>query len=200
MNKEVNLLIDMELLKKSTLSTPAFIVLSILYNFPEEDVKNKKKLLQGFEEVYFVELSKKHYLVKYSMNFNKFSFVPNNHKINTLFSFDEGKINFDEIFDIYPAKVRNKFNGERPLRPAGKDAVKYSVLKNKYLKKVKTVTEHNLIVKALQYQLMSLKKSNSLMFLQGMEVWVNQSTWELWVDRVKNWEASNEQNYHGQNL
>ena len=191
MNKEVKLLIDMELLKKSTLSTPAFIVLSILYNFPEEDVKNKKKLLQGFEEVYFVELSKKHYLVKYSMDFNKFSFVPNNHKINTLFSFDEGKINFDEIFDIYPAKVRNKFNGERPLRPAGKDAVKYSVLKNKYLKKVKTVTEHNLIVKALQYQLMSLKKSNSLMFLQGMEVWVNQSTLELWVDRVKNWEASN---------
>ena len=90
MNKEVKLLIDMELLKKSTLSTPAFIVLSILYNFPEEDVKNKKKLLQGFEEVYFVELSKKHYLVKYSMDFNKFSFVPNNHKINTLFSFDEG--------------------------------------------------------------------------------------------------------------
>lgn len=98
-----------------------------------------------------------------------------------LFS-NEDEINFDEFWDVYPAKTPNG----RLLRASnktliGKPTRDYTVCKKKYLSAVKTLAEHNQIVRIRiaknRYQLLNDKN-----FENNLETYINQRKWEQDID------------------
>jgi hypothetical protein len=105
-------------------------------------------------------------------------FIVDKNKINSLFSYSESL--FDELLSLYPLKV---FNGisTRYLRPAESGAKKANDLRVKYNKIVKTKALHQQILKCLEIEINIKRKGNSLYYMQNLETWINQHTWEQYL-------------------
>jgi len=94
----------------------------------------------------------------------------------------EEAINFDEMFNLYPTKTPDG----RILRAANKEfngklTADYKKLRDKYLKKIKNVAMHEMILDATSKMLSDYKKRGSLNYLPLMETFVNQSQWERYI-------------------
>ena len=90
---------------------------------------------------------------------------------------------FEQFFELYPHRVPDGVGGFRAIGTASSD----TVFGNKMRKKWNNTTKGNLkvqedLIKALDYELNYRKRSGSLSFMQGMEVWFNKATWEKYID------------------
>ena len=85
-------------------------------------------------------------------------------------------INFWEFYTHYPIRV-----GSRVLRAAGPTTAIALKHQEKYLKRVKTVEQHELAIESIRAFVAKQKQANKLSFLPGMEVVMNNSMWEQWV-------------------
>tara|TARA_R110000824_G_scaffold14863_4_gene62949 strand:+ start:2493 stop:3044 length:552 start_codon:yes stop_codon:yes gene_type:complete len=91
---------------------------------------------------------------------------------------------FAELISRYPMKV-NTSNGIRILHAKDPDVKANEKAKNKYQKIVKTNLHiHKAIMTALDTQL-TLERNN-LGYMQNLEVWLNNHTWEKYQDIDKN--------------
>ena len=91
-------------------------------------------------------------------------------------------VEFDELFMLYPAKTPDG----RILRSTNKEfrgrlTREYKVLKAKYLKKVRNVEMHTLVLDGTKKMLQDYKKRDSLNFLPLMETYMNQNQWERYI-------------------
>ena len=86
------------------------------------------------------------------------------------------KINFSEWYQIYPIKV-----GSRSLRAVSDSSEQYKKHQSKYLKRVKTIEQHQKAIKATESFIASQKQAGKLQFLPNIETVLNNAMWENWV-------------------
>ncbi|MBT8449861.1 MAG: hypothetical protein KJO69_09235 [Gammaproteobacteria bacterium] len=89
---------------------------------------------------------------------------------------------WSELLSHFPLKVYTNGN-VRILRAKDADARNNQKAKKAYHRVIgKNVAKHNKIVKCLKYELEFRKSNNSLGFMQMLQTWVNQATWEQYED------------------
>jgi hypothetical protein len=88
---------------------------------------------------------------------------------------------FKELIDIYPAIVESPGRGKRVLHAKDPDAYTNMKAKNRYRKVTgEKVEKHKEIIRLLKIQLETDK--DSLGYMQNLETWLNNYTWEKYVD------------------
>jgi hypothetical protein len=86
---------------------------------------------------------------------------------------------FYEFWGTYPMKVPNGAGGYRILRAKDPNAQSAEKIKEKYLRIIKKQGKHKQIMEGLDGY---LKENRSkLQYLQGVEVFLNQATWEKYI-------------------
>jgi hypothetical protein len=93
------------------------------------------------------------------------------------------KIIFDDLFNLYPYKTPNG----RPLRSKNKEILghvtrDYKILSEKYLSKIKTEDLHQSVLQATRLMINDLNRRGSLNYLPKFETFINQSSWEKFMD------------------
>lgn len=89
---------------------------------------------------------------------------------------------WSELLSHFPLKVYTNGN-VRILRAKDADARNNQKAKKAYHRVIgKNVAKHNKIVECLKYELEFRKSNNSLGFMQMLQTWVNQHTWEQYED------------------
>lgn len=96
-------------------------------------------------------------------------------EVEKLFGIHVDKINFDEWYQVYPIKV-----GTRILRAVNDTSLLYKKHKEKYLKKIKTVEQHSLAIRATEAYIAAQKQANKLQYLPNIETVLNNATWQNW--------------------
>lgn len=105
-------------------------------------------------------------------------------KANKLFS-SVGELtdeHFSELFNLYPSNTPSG----RVLRAKNKEVMgnltrDYQVLSKKYLKAIKSIEEHDEVMKALRTMLTDYKNRGSLNYLVKLETFINQRGWENYI-------------------
>tara|TARA_R110002020_G_scaffold133897_3_gene298833 strand:- start:527 stop:1078 length:552 start_codon:yes stop_codon:yes gene_type:complete len=166
--------IDFEILEATQMSADDFLYLYIIYR-KGFNYLNDLNLRPNLEE-----LQKKSYI--------KLGETPDKHVIRQefidLFSNDFDQM-FAELVSTYPMKVNSSMGGVRILHAANPDAKSNEKCKNKYKKIVGTkVHKHKHIMKCLDNQL-ALER-HKLGFLQNLETWINNYTWEKYENLNEN--------------
>ena len=89
---------------------------------------------------------------------------------------------WSELLSHFPLKVYTNGN-VRILRAKDADARNNQKAKKAYHRVIgKNVAKHNKIVECLKHELEFRKSNNSLGFMQMLQTWVNQHTWEQYED------------------
>lgn len=95
---------------------------------------------------------------------------------------EEEKVNFDDLFNLYPVKtpngrylrIKNKTIGDKLTK-------EYKFLRDKYLMRVHDYKRHEQIIKATKVMLEDKKHTNSLDYLPQLEVYINKENWERYI-------------------
>ena len=88
---------------------------------------------------------------------------------------------FEELVELYPFKVGSPGRGDRILRAKDPNAVSNKKAKIKYKRLVDGRPHvHKYIIKCLQIQLQHEK--GNLGYMQNLETWINNHTWEKYED------------------
>jgi hypothetical protein len=88
---------------------------------------------------------------------------------------------FNELLEIYPAIVESPNRGRRVLHAKDPNAYTNMKAKNRYRKITnEKVTKHKEIIRLLKIQLETDK--DSLGYMQKLETWLNNYTWEDYID------------------
>lgn len=93
---------------------------------------------------------------------------------------------FDELIATYPSKTPNgrRLHGSKTLN------------KDKYIKAIKKNLDlHNLIIKAVKYELDERIANNSLEFLLMLSTYINQRRWEEYMPEILEGKSASQSNY-----
>lgn len=87
-----------------------------------------------------------------------------------------------DLLSRYPIKVFSK-DGVRVLRAGDPESKSNLKAKARYQKVVKTdITKHSFIMKCLERELLTRRTSNSLGYMQLLDTWVNNHSWDKYAD------------------
>ena len=166
--------IDFEVLKDTKMSADDFLYLYIIYR-------------KGFN--YLKQLNLKPNVEKLQKDgYVKLSEHPENHTIRQefidLFSCDFDQM-FAELISTYPMKVTTSGRGIRILHAKDPDAKANEKSRKRYKKIVENKPyKHKHIINCLNNQL-KIERDN-LGFLQNLETWINNYTWEKYENLDEN--------------
>ena len=166
--------IDFELLQQTQLSADDFLYLYIIYRkgFNYLTTLNLKPNLDELQSKGYITLGetadqhviRQEFINLFSNNFDQM---------------------FAELVNVYPMKVNSLRSGVRILHAKNPDAKANEKAKNKYSKIIGTKAyKHKHILNCLNKQLI-IEKDN-LGFLQNLEVWINNHTWEKYENLEEN--------------
>jgi hypothetical protein len=166
--------IDFEMLKETKMSSDDFTYLFIIYR-KGFNYLNSLNLKPNLEE-----LERKGYI--------KIGESPDNHVIRQefidLFVSDFDSM-FAELISTYPMKVNSSTRGVRVLHAKDPDAMANKKAKIRYKKIVDNkLYKHKYIMKCLDKQLKI--ERNNLEYLQNLETWINNHTWEKYENLDEN--------------
>jgi hypothetical protein len=166
--------LDFEVLEQTQLSADDFLYLYVIYR-------------KGFN--YLTTLNLKPNLDELQANgYIKLGETADQHVVRQefidLFSNDFDQM-FAELVGTYPMKVNSLRSGVRILHAKDPDAKANEKARNKYRKVVGTKAyKHRHIINCLNKQL-TIEREN-LGFLQNLEVWINNHTWEKYENLEEN--------------
>ena len=166
--------IDFEILKQTEMSADDFVYLYMIYRkgFNYLNNLNLKPNLEVLEKNGYIKIGE----------------TPDNHVIRQEF-LDLFVSNFDSMFaelvSTYPMKVNSSSRGVRVLHANNPDAMANKKAKNRYKKIVNNkLYKHKYIMKCLDKQLAI--ERNNLEYLQNLETWINNHTWEKYENLDEN--------------
>lgn len=107
-------------------------------------------------------------------------------EIEKLLQIKGDSINFWEFYNCYPVKT-----GSRILRSAGPTAKKAIKHEAQYLKRVKTIEQHNKAIKSITAYVAKKKFEGKLQYLEMMDTIMNNCLWEDWEIFIKEEETKN---------
>ena len=170
----MNIEIDFEVLRQTEMSADDFVYLYIIYRKGYDYLNdlNLKPNLDKLQEKGYIQVG----------------ITSDQHEIKQNFidlfssSFDQM---FAELVNIYPMKVSSPGRGIRILHAKDPNAKANEKAKNRYKRIVGTKTyKHKHIVNCLNKQLVVEK--DSLAYLQNLETWINNHTWEKYENLDEN--------------
>lgn len=89
---------------------------------------------------------------------------------------------WSDLLSHFPIKVSTRGNGVRVLRSKDPEAQSNQKAKNRYQKLVgKNLTKHIEVIKGLQKELDIRRQGNQMEFMQNLDTWINQHTWEKYA-------------------
>ena len=163
----MELVIDLDNLKKSGIFVHEFLLLSLINEGlnPEE-----YGLIQGHQLLIDYNVLEQNMYIKSTED----GYILRD-KGRQLFEKKNSDINFDEFWDVFPSSTPSG----RPLRAsskewAGKPTRDYVTCKKKYLSKIKTLESHNKIVQIVKARV----SSKDYEFMNNMETYINQEKWQ----------------------
>jgi len=161
--------INLETCLENELSVNQFTILYLLF-----------KKQYGYLESFFVEsdiqvLKARGFIIEYENSYTFEEISLNFTKLETFFNYKESF--FSELLVNYPLKVYNGIS-IRYLRPADSEAKKAKDLRKKYESIIKTKAHHDLVIKCLLLEVETRKRSNNLYYMQNLDTWINQRSWE----------------------
>ncbi len=166
--------IDIDLLIQNDISADDYLALYALYRkgYKTLDVLNINPNWEKLQEKCFVKLGS----------------TVNEHVVRQefidLFSSDFEQM-FTELLNAYPLKVRTKNGGYRILKAADPNAMANHKSRERYKKVIGTKRFlHDKIMKLLNVQL-KVNRDN-LEYMQQLEVWINNHTWEKYINIDEN--------------
>jgi hypothetical protein len=167
----MNIEISIKSLKSFGISADEFVYLKLI-EANRHDVLVNLKLVVDLEK-----LQTKGYL--------KLGENVENHIVRSKFS-NPNDVPFEamwsELLSHFPLKVYVR-GSVRVLRAKDPDAVSNKDSKKKYKKYIKDdVTKHRKVVDALQVELDIRRKGDQLGYMQMLSTWINQCTWEKYLD------------------
>ena len=177
----MNIEIDFEVLRQTEMSADDFVYLYIIYR-KGYNYLNDLNLKPNLDE-----LQEKGYI--------KLGDTPDQHVIKQNF-IDLFASNFDQMFaeliNTYPMKVSSFGRGIRILHAKDPNAKANEKAKNRYKRIVGTkVYKHKHIVNCLHKQL--IVEKDNLAYLQNLETWINNHTWEKYENLDENETRENTQ-------
>lgn len=90
---------------------------------------------------------------------------------------------FTEFWNMYPSKVTDKTGASRVLKTEGLDTKQAREMRIKYLGVLKSSPGvHEKIILGLKNELFERKRSGNLGYMQNVETYLNQFTWEKYVN------------------
>ena len=166
--------IDFELLENTGISADDFVYLYLMHRKNSDYLHNLnlKPNLEDLQEKGYIKLGE----------------TPDHHVIRQEF-IDLFSSNFDQMFaeliSTYPMKVNSPDSGIRILHAKDPDAKANLKSKLRYKKVVgDKVYKHRHIMNCLDKQLTI--ERNTLSFLQNLETWINNHTWEKYENLDEN--------------
>ncbi len=113
-----------------------------------------------------------------------------------LFEVSNPETSWLEFLGKFPLKVPSRGGSTRALKIANPDSKGNIKLKKKYISLIKNNPQlHTQIINVLEAELEMRKKSNELQFMQGIEPWINQATYDKYaylLDKESNTNYKNE--------
>ena len=173
---------------------------TILYLLLEKLYGSLDMLIKNFN---FVEdlnnLKQLKYIIDYDLTKSSEEFTIDRKKILELLGFEDSA--FYGLLARYPIKVFTKGGGVRYLAPVSINAFKTKQLKKKYEKIVeKDKGLHKHILRCLDAQLWIMKKGGNLQYMQNLETWLNQRTWETYEHLLEMSNIKNSKDKYGEKL
>jgi hypothetical protein len=166
--------IDFEILQETGMSADDYLYLYIVHRkgFNYLNSLNLKPNLEDLQKNGYIKVGE----------------TPDNHVIRQEF-LDLFISNFDQMFaelvGTYPMKVNSSSRGVRILHAKDPDAISNRKAKNRYKKIVNNkLYKHKYIMKCLDKQLKI--ERNNLEYLQNLETWINNHTWEKYENLDEN--------------
>jgi len=100
--------------------------------------------------------------------------------------FEQGGDLFEEFFSLFPHRVPNNAGGFRVLGTKASD----TIMGNKMRRKWNLITKGNAtlqktIIESLRYELKHREQTGALAYMQNMETWLNNGTWERYQDMIE---------------
>ena len=187
--------VNTDYLIQSKLTANQYVMLNLLFEGKLNSFEYYLLTYDATEDL--KDLQSKGYLLNYSEDIQVNDLIISRDKVLKLFGYEESL--FWEIFGTYPIKVSNGSGGTRALRPTSHKSALTKKMQKKYEKKVKTKAKHEHIMRCLKAEMWMRKKSNSLQYMQQLDVYLNQESWYNYEYLL---EMSNEQktNNYGQEL
>lgn len=166
--------IDLELLEEIGLEPTEYIFLHLIHKQSEEWITCTKL----FINVDINSLEEKNMLVLISGTTKIERSMKVGQAYLDLFASDFTDL-FKELIDTYPAIVESPGRGKRVLHAKDPGALSNMKAKNKYRKITgEKVLEHKRIIGLLKVQL----SQGNLEYLQNLDTWLNNYTWEKYID------------------
>ena len=160
----MELVIDLDNLKKSSIFAPEYIMLQMI---------NEGINPLDFDWGYGSPINMDLHLLEQNLWIKKVEegYILRD-KGRQLFEKKNSNINFDEFWDVFPSH-------DRPVRASskewgGKPTRDYITCKKKYLSKITTVESHNKIVQIVKARV----SSKDYEFMNNMETYINQEKWQ----------------------
>lgn len=183
--------LDLKWLKQKKLFPSEYCILKCLndreYELLKEVVSSEEAIISIDD---FDSLERKGYikLIGDRLDFGKISF---RQSARDLFDSSSLTQKFAKLYTMYPIKVSDGRGGSRVLRAKNTDSADAKSAKEKFMKLCKddpSIADQ--MIKGLDKQLETTR--GSLQYMQQFNVWINQSTWQKYVDLE---EESSEDSY-----
>lgn len=168
-----------------------FTILKILF---EKKIQIAKQLLTANDYKADISVLKSK---EYIIQFDATGFLVDDKKCKELFELPDSS--FWELFSAYPIKVPGRNGGSRILRASSENAKDTTLCKKRYDNVVKTRELHDFIMECLDVELKMRRKTNAMQFMQELNVWLNQRSWEKYASLLEEAKTITEVK-HGQQL
>jgi len=90
---------------------------------------------------------------------------------------------FEEFYEVFPHRVETEGGGFRAISAKDPNSLSAQSTRNIWNRMTKNKPSLQLkIIECLKRELEHRKTHNSLAFLQGIDTWLRQATWEKWED------------------
>lgn len=165
--------INTKSLLEGNLTPNQFTILKVLF---EKKLGIAKQLLLANDYKKDIQILKEQ---QYLLQFDSKGFLVNDKKCKELFELPD--TSFWELFSMYPMKVPARNGGYRTLRASSESAKDTQVCIKRYNNAIKSRELHDFVIECLEVELASRRKSNSMQFMQELNVWLNQRTWEKYA-------------------
>jgi len=179
----MEIIIDLNALKKTNLQTDEYIIMELirleknkeLYSFLMDHMKLKEDELKMFFEYYEEQEWIK--IVKNIDINNLTNCLVLREKYITLALPKTEEVDFDIIWNLFPVSAPTG-SGNRPLRAMSLESQNYKDAKKRYLNKIKTSIKNEDVFYRLQQEIETRTNENSMKYMSNIISWINQCGWE----------------------
>lgn len=172
--------IDTEVLEREKICANGYVLMYSIFSNQNARLEYSDKMLDDLESKGFIKQTEDGVVLR--------------GKALALFGANNDlELSFLEFFNSFPIKVPSDNGGSRPLRPKSSEAESAKDIRKKYLAIIKDRPElHKHILKVLDAELDMRRKSNSMKFMNGIVVWLNQRLFEKYEYLLDDLESNKE--------